>query len=204
MPKLKCCGCKERFPAETMINLNGSRFHAIDCATAYAQAKGKKAIERSRAKAKRMDQVKRKQLKASLIKRTGKGGYYEKLKIEVHFYVKHVLRKGEPCYTCDKPQSFGDSGQAFHVGHFMPAKSVDPRRFMLINLRIQCYKCNKILSGNQAEYRKRLEAEIGKDQVEWLECVVNHKELTEVFPNVEDITAEAKRYRALNKPYRNT
>jgi len=140
--------------------------------------------------------------KARIKKRTGQKGYYENLKTELHFYVKHFLRKGEPCYTCGKSQSTSDAGGAFHVGHFIPAGSVDPRRFMLENLRIQCYSCNVPNSGRRAEYRQRMIEEMGTDHVDWLECDVNHKELNDVFPDVSDIKRETARYRKLNKPIR--
>jgi len=138
-----------------------------------------------------------KRLKETIKKRTGKNGFYDNLKTQLHKYIKHVLRKGEPCYTCDKPQRYEDSGQAFHVGHFIPQKQVDPRRFMLMNLRIQCYKCNTHNSGMRAEYRQRLIQEIGINQVEWLECEVNHKSLKEQYPEISDIKTETTRYRKL-------
>ena len=138
-----------------------------------------------------------KKRRESIKKRTGKNGHYDNLKTALHKYIKHVLRKGEPCYTCDKPQSSGDSGGAFHVGHFIPQKQVDPRRFMLENLRIQCFKCNVHGSGMRAEYRQRLIEEVGIEKVEWLECDANHKSLKEQYPEVSDIKVEASRYRWL-------
>ncbi len=102
-------------------------------------------------------------------------------------YAKHIVYKGQPCYTCDKEQRPGDRGGAFHAGHFKPAKIYDCRRFMIENIRIQCFKCNKMLSGNQAEFRLRLEQEKGVEFVEWLEAEANHKPLIEIFPDKDDI-----------------
>jgi hypothetical protein len=79
----------------------------------------------------------------------------------------------------------------------MPAGTVDPRRFMLENMRMQCFSCNAAKSGNQAVYRKKLTEEMGADHVEWLECIVNHKSLEEQFPTTDSIQEEAKRYRAM-------
>jgi len=140
-----------------------------------------------------------KRLKETIKKRTGPKGFYANLATELHYHVKHVLRKGEACFTCGLKQRFEDSGQKFHIGHFIPQKSVDPRRFMLANLRIQCYSCNSHNSGMRAEYRKRLIEEEGIEHVEWLECEVNHKSLKERYPEVSDIKAEAARYRKLIK-----
>ena len=194
MPKNKCCGCKERFERDVMIKLPGGLFHTIECASDYAyqrqvKAKVNKELKTSRERH-RAD-------KRKIRKRTGTGGYYDSLKIALHRYVKHVLRKGEPCYTCGKPQSSTDSGSAFHVGHNMPAKQVDPRRFMLENLRMQCYSCNAMNSGRRVEYRAAMIKEMGLEHVEWLECVTNHPELKEQYPDVEDIEKAAAYYRKL-------
>lgn len=197
----KCCGCKERFPTETMIKLPLGFFHSIDCSYNYCKRVREKAQAKQASKAKRdkadSDKAVRVKHKADKERIKKRSEWYGDLKTEIHYLVKHVIRKGELCYTCDKPQRFTDSGQAFHAGHYMPAKQVDPRRFMLENLRMQCYKCNCQLSGNQAVYRKRLIEEKGEKFVLWLECEVNHKELKEVFPHYEDIKIEIARYRKL-------
>jgi hypothetical protein len=198
MKTKKCKGCGERY--EKQPDYPPFRnWCSIDCAVSISQDAQERAREKKEAKAKREYNKETKLLREKIRKRTGKGGYYESLKTALHYYVKHVLRKGEPCYTCDKPQSFSDSGGAFHVGHYMPAGTVDPRRFMLENLRIQCFSCNAAKSGNQAEYRKRLAEEMGIDHVKWLECIVNHKSLGEQYPTVESIQEEARRYRRLAK-----
>ena len=75
--------------------------------------------------------IKLKMDKERIKKRTGKNGHYHNLRTAIHYYVKHILRLGEGCYTCGLKQKSTDSAQAFHVGHFIPAKEVDPRRFMV-------------------------------------------------------------------------
>ena len=204
--KLKCKHCGEYQLRAKVIKTPFGNFcnkqHAEDCAMdKYKRDNAKKLAKAKQVvvKKEKAFNSETKRLKESIKKRTGKGGHYDNLKIVLHKYIKHVLRKGEPCYTCDLSQKFGDSPQAFHVGHFIPQKHVDPRRFMLINLRIQCYKCNTQNSGMRAEYRLRLIEEVGIDKVEWLECDVNHKSLNEQYPEVSDIKAEASRYRALAK-----
>lgn len=182
-----------------MIKLPAGRFCNWDCAVLYAQTKSKADRERQNKKAIANATKAHNARKRAVKKRTGKNGYYENLKTELHKYVKHVLRKGEPCYTCGRAQRPTDSPQAFHVGHFISAKSVDPRRFMLENLRIQCYSCNVPNSGMRMEYRARLIKEKGIDHVKWLECDINHKSLKEQYPDVEDIRAETAKYRKLNK-----
>lgn len=193
--KLKCRGCGNRFLRETMINLNGGNFHDIECAVSYSrkpkqQDKGAKIID----SAWKAQTIKRRE---EARKREGSKGHYEALKSALHMYIKHVLRRGQPCYTCDLEQKHGDNPQNFHVGHFMPAKMVDPRRFMLANLRIQCNSCNVHNSGRQKEYRIRLIEEMGLEHVEWLECEANHEELKVQYPDVEGIKKEAARYRRM-------
>jgi len=196
----KCkCGCGESIEKSKGVIVNMSFF--ISCAHAAQHGIKLSNASKKRQLAKK-EKAERKDLKVrkeAIKKRTGKNGHYDNLKTELHKYIKHVLRKGEPCYTCGKNQSPSDSGGAFHVGHFIPQKQVDPRRFMLMNLRMQCYSCNTHNSGMRMEYRQRLIEEIGSDKVEWLECDANHKELKEQYHEVSDIKAEAARYRKLTK-----
>ncbi len=201
--KCKCHG--EYQPRENLITTPKGKFCSYAFMIEWANEQTSMRIKRESNKLKQVAVKEKKafnretkRLKESIKKRTGKNGYYDNLKTELHKYIKHVLRKGESCYTCDKPQRYEDSGQAFHVGHFIPQKSVDPRRFMLMNLRMQCYKCNTHNSGMRAEYRQRLIEEIGIEQVEWLECDINHKSLNEQYPEVSDIKAETARYRKLS------
>ena len=58
-------------------------------------------------------------------------------------------------------------------------------------------KCNTHNSGMRMEYRQMLVEELGLEQVEWLECDANHKELKEQYPETSDIKSETSRYRKL-------
>ena len=90
-----------------------------------------------------------------------------------------------------------DTASAPKLTDILAAKMVDPRRFMLENLRIQCYRCNVANSGRHSEYRLNMIEEKGLEHVEWLECSVNHKELKEQYPDIEDIRSETSKD---NKP----
>jgi len=164
------------------------------CTIEHAMLHGKRKAIAKKAKAVR---VKHKAAKSKVKRRYGKDSHYDNLKTELHKYIKHVLRKGEPCYTCGKQQSFGDSGGAFHCGHFIPSRGTDCRRFMLENIRIQCYSCNAMNSGRRVEYREKMIAEMGLAHVEWLECTPNHPELIEQFPDIEDIKKASAKYRKM-------
>ena len=196
--KTKLCKyCKLKKPIDEGCKTNVGWFCSYDHAALYGRDKSELARLRAQAKKVNDDKKKLKADKESIKKRTGKNGYYYNLRTKLHFYIKHVLRAGEPCYTCGLQQSNSDSPQAFHVGHFIPAKEVDPRRFMIDWLRIQCYRCNVQNSGMRAEYKDRLICEVGADKVEWFECEVNHKSLKEQYPTVESIKAETARYRKM-------
>ena len=201
MPKLKCKGCPDRFDRDEMLKINLSWYHSLECASEHALAKARKKAANDIMRNAKALRVKQRADKARIKKRGGKNGYYDNLKSAIHYYVKHCLRKGEPCYTCGNPQT---PNNCHHVGHFIPAKETDPRRFMLENLRIQCLGCNKYNSGRRMEYKEAMTIEMGAEHVEWLECEVNHPNLLEVFPNVEDIQKETARYRKLARDFNKT
>lgn len=202
MPKRKCKQCSERKERESMLITPLAAFCSSDCAikhSNYLQRKAReKAVKKQASKQKAenkawTDETSRR--KEAAKKRTGPKGHYEPLKKSLHKYIKHGIRKGEDCYTCGLKQRFEDKPQAFHVGHYMPAKMVDPRRFMIDQLRIQCYSCNAANSGRQSIFRQKLIEERGLEWVEWLECEVNHPSLKEQYPEVSDIKAAAAGYR---------
>lgn len=201
-----CKYCRVRYPLDKMISHPIGLFHSQDCvidyAKEYSSLSNKKLYlkKQNEFKQKQRDEKKNRILrKKQLKKRTGKNGYYDNLKTELHYYVKHVLRPNEPCYTCGKQR---DQSKSFHVGHYIPAKSVDPRRFLLENLRIQCYTCNCAKSGERVKYRNNLIEEMGLEHVEWLECENNFTPLIEKFPDIEDIRQETSRYRKINNDHR--
>lgn len=202
----KCTGCadKSRYDPETMMRTPAGWFHSPECCYDHIARKQAKAREKAARKQKAAVKAEgvafsqeTKRMAAAARKRTGKGGYYDAHKSALHRWIKHVLRKGEPCYTCGKKQQHGDSGGAFHAGHYMPAKMVDPRRFMPEQIMLQCFSCNAMNSGRQTVFRAKLIEERGLEWVEWLECEVNHPSLKELFPDVADIQASTARYAKL-------
>ena len=71
---------------------------------------------------------------------------------------------GQPCISC----------QRFHrgqndAGHFRGAKANPELRFEELNCHKQCSPCNRMLSGNIANYRINLLSKIGAEKVNWLE-----------------------------------
>lgn len=187
--RCKLTVCRAEIPVQSKCSdpYQKRGFCNVNCMAGHGMVKAKQAREKA-------TRAKTKAQKEALKTRPQ---HYKDLQAAVNAYVKHALRKGEPCYTCGKEQRPSDTPQAFHVGHFMPAKTVDPRRFTLENLRIQCFSCNSANSGRQAEYRKRLQAEMGADFVDWLECEANHKPLKEQYPEIQHIKEATAMYRKL-------
>lgn len=68
------------------------------------------------------------------------------------------------CYTCGRQAPW----QELDCGHFMK-RTYYPTRWDFDNLRPQCVRCNRLLSGNYEIYRKKMVDELGQDKVEELE-----------------------------------
>lgn len=167
---LKCCSCKERFPADTMVNLNGSNYHSIQCATAYAQTKAKQARERQAAKAKRdkqaADKAARAKHREAKERIKPKSKWLSELQALVNKYVR--LRDAQDgCISCDKPASW--QGQ-WHASHYYSRGHSSALRFNLWNLHKSCSVCNSHLSGNIGEYTPRLIEKIGQERFDYLEA----------------------------------
>lgn len=68
------------------------------------------------------------------------------------------------CFTCDKVLPY----KKIQNGHFY-SRGILSLRYDEQNCRPQCYGCNIAKSGNYIEYYKRLEKEIGKGGMDYLE-----------------------------------
>lgn len=100
------------------------------------------------------------------------------------------LKYGNTCYTCGKTGLVGSSWQ---TGHFIPKSTSGAYlKYDLRNLRPQCYRCNIDLSGNGAEFYKRLREREGQKYVD--EIFKDKQRTTKAFdyyltliPKYEDI-----------------
>ena len=81
-------------------------------------------------------------------------------------FAKYIKTLHAPkCYTCDKPIRMG-TGDC-QAGHFIP-RNYSPTKYEEDNVRPQCSRCNKFLSGRPVEFVRRLRDEIGDEAVEAL------------------------------------
>ena len=96
------------------------------------------------------------------------------------------------CISCDRPfqLSLYIRGQLFDAGHYRSVGSCPELRFEELNVHLQCVHCNRDLSGNVVEYRKRLLIKIGEKNLEWLEGPHEAKHYT--IDDLKEITARYK------------
>ena len=99
---------------------------------------------------------------------------------------------GKECISCSNPLPREAIGGAFDCGHYRSIGSAPHLRFDDRNAHGQCKHCNRHLSGNHVEYRKRLAGRIGSNVLEDLEsdqCVKKHSK--------EELIALAAEYRTM-------
>lgn len=157
MKKLKCCGCKSRFPADTMLSINGSNFHSYDCATTYAREK----VNKLRVKQDKQDKQDHSAAKRKM-KDEDRGFQTNKAQTIFNKFIR-LRDEGQVCISCQKPP------KKKNAGHYLSRGAHPELRFNEDNCHLQCEHCNSFKSGNQALYRVNLINKIGVDKVAWLE-----------------------------------
>ena len=143
--KRKCCGCKERFPHESMISLPVGYFHSVNCSIEYANKKTaansrKAAVKVNKANAKQKREFKDNDVPAQLVLTQKAFNKLRKLQ-EIKWFTD---RGQEPeCISCGKTK------MDWCCGHFKTVGSSGALRFSVKNTYLQCNKyCNSAKSGN--------------------------------------------------------
>jgi len=172
MKKLKCCGCKDRFPADTMIELPAGNFHSFGCAIDYSKAKSDKA--RAKAKKQRVMKEKKSDNKRKKEFKLNDLPYQHKLTQKV-FNRMRVLQelvwfksKGLPprCISCHGKLG----GDQWCCGHFKTTHNSLLRYDELNTFLQHNHRCNMNLSGdiegahNTMGYKKGLITRFGKEE----------------------------------------
>lgn len=93
----------------------------------------------------------------------------------------------EPCICCGREAS---ANIQWHAGHLLTTGARPEHRFNEDNCHKQTSYCNNHLSGNVAEYRKRLIIKIGLDRVEAMEQDYSPKKYN--IDELKEITATYK------------
>jgi len=169
MKKLLCWGCKQRFPAETMIKLPVGNVHSIECATKHVRINQDK--QRANQMAKMAASIKKEEKAARAQHRADKDRVktLAQWKREAQSAFNSYIRArddGLPCISCDQSSSIGQR----HASHYRSVGACSQLRFNTFNVHASCAQCNGMKSGNILEYRIRLIKKLGADRVEWLEC----------------------------------
>jgi len=152
--KLKCTGCKDRFPREQMISTRAGNFHSSECILAYS---------RKPAAVKKVQKVKTQERKENWlpwqIKRTTED--FNRLMV--------LLDEDMPCISC------GEFKEIYHAGHFKPKSAFPQIRHHPANVHKQCAECN-LKTKHSKMHENRMEedyalgivARYGQEMLDWL------------------------------------
>lgn len=154
----KCCGCKERFKAESMISTPIGYFHSSQCRFDYATKKPKELKIKSDKFREDKHKAQKKEYNANKLSTRKRA-----TKEACHLYIR-LRDKGKPCPCCGEPL-----GDDFHAGHFWESGNFPFLRFHEDNIHGQKASCNIFKGGDSGFYRKNLIERIGSDRVKYLD-----------------------------------
>lgn len=95
-----------------------------------------------------------------------------KLKAEAQAAFNAYIRERDyhhPCISCGAMGLIQKWGGVWDAGHYRTIGAAEHMRLVEDNCHKQCVECNRHLSGNHVEYRKRLIDRIGLSRVEAIE-----------------------------------
>ena len=156
--KKKCRHCKEYDLVESGIKVPLGWFCSMSCVVQH----GKKAATAVSDKRKRQTLTK--------LKESVKTASEWRVEAQTAFnaYVRY-RDKDLPCISCDAIGEHDGLGGYWDAGHYRSRGAAKHLSFNLWNCAKQCSRCNRYLSGNVVEYRKRLIMRIGSERVDKLE-----------------------------------
>tara|TARA_R110002167_G_scaffold183789_1_gene384230 strand:- start:196 stop:777 length:582 start_codon:yes stop_codon:yes gene_type:complete len=156
--KKKCRHCKEYDLVESGIKVPLGWFCSMSCVVQH----GKKAATAVSDKRKRQTLTK--------LKESVKTASEWRVEAQTAFnaYVRYRDRD-LPCISCDATGDHDGLGGYWDAGHYRSRGAAKHLSFNLWNCAKQCSRCNRYLSGNVVEYRKRLIMRLGSERVDKLE-----------------------------------
>jgi len=184
--KVKCKACGEYF--ERVRSLQ------IVCSVKCASDRAHSQIVKEKAKALREE---RRNIKIKLDAMRTLPQLIKAAQSAFNAYIR-ARDAGKECISCSNPLPREAIGGAFDCGHYRSIGSAPHLRFDERNAHGQCKHCNRYLSGNHVEYRKRLAMRIGADALEALEsdkCVKKYSkdELSVMAAEYRRMAREVKR-----------
>lgn len=178
--KRKCENCKERFQKTRPLQFVCSP---------------KCGIEHERKKQAKKQKKETRQRKEAL---KTKKDWTKEVQVEFNKFIR-LRDHDQPCISCGGfPTSSPLTGGVWDCGHYRSVGSTPELRFEEKNAYRQCKKCNRELSGNAVEYRKRLIERVGIEVVEWVEGPHEQKNWT-----IEDLKELKAHYKKLNRDLTN-
>lgn len=180
----RCRYCKQKFESKNSLD----RFCSPEHAFAYlATPEGVEKHKKVKAKIQREKRNARKQAIKT------RSDWIKDLQTVFNEFIR-LRDHDQPCISCDASNETLKEkwrGGKWDAGHYCSIGSAPELRFTEDNVHKQCKKCNRQLSGNSVEYRKRLKERIGEERLEKLEGP--HPPLK---PSIDEIKAMLKDYRA--------
>ena len=178
--KKKCRHCKVYAAPESGVKVPLGFFCSMDCVVKH----GKKAAVYTSEKRKR----------ETLTKLRDKVKTASEWRVEAQTAFNAYVRYRDrdlPCISCDATGDHDGLGGYWDAGHYRSRGAAKHLSFHLYNCHKQCHKCNRYLSGNVVEYRKRLIMRIGSERVDKLEnnnATVKHditylRRIKQIFKN---------------------
>lgn len=182
---LKCCGCKDRFDRESMIQLPAGWFHGMNCAVSYSMRAQEKQRAKQIAKANASTKIREKAERAQHRARKEGLKSVRQLKKEAQPIFNKYIRirdKDEDCISCSRTNAEVEVtdgwkiGGAWDCGHYLSVGAHEELRFEPRNAYKQCKSCNggsgQYTKKNHTvskQYRINLIVRVGMDTVDWLE-----------------------------------
>jgi len=197
--KRRCTNCKSYKEAISGLLVPAGFFCDSKCAYEYGTKNTKKLLDKSKkdsqAKQKQRDKTKKERLKTA-------SDYIKEAQVAVNKYIR-IRDKYKPCVSCDnnREHKIALSGHRYDAGHYRSRGAASHLRFNVLNIRKQCVRCNRELSGNVVEFRKGLIAWLGADRVEQLENDNAPKKFTvDYLKRIKSIFT--KKYKLYEKVFR--
>tara|TARA_R110000803_G_scaffold166755_6_gene230049 strand:- start:1223 stop:1843 length:621 start_codon:yes stop_codon:yes gene_type:complete len=152
--KLKCTGCKDRFPREQMINTRAGNFCSSECILEYS---------RKPAAVKKVAKVKHQARKENHLP-----WQIERTRRDFNRFIV-TLDEVMPCISC------GRHREIYHCGHFKTVAAFPQLRFHPANAFKQCAGCNLKTKHSKAaentmeqDYALGLVARCGQEHLDWI------------------------------------
>jgi hypothetical protein len=157
---LRCKGCEKYFKRETLIPVNGGKFHSIECMTRWGYENRQKGYDKLKQAKKKENAKKKKAFYDSDLKTRKKAA-----KLACHKYIK-LRDKGLPCICCNRALD-----GKIDAGHYLESGNNPKIRYDEDNIHSQSVYCNQYQGGNSDDYRGNLIKKIGLKRVERLESM---------------------------------